>query len=250
MDLSPTEFNALRRVLELLAAELPPPELRRELGQPLLALLQADHYASYVWDEASRRFVDGVSLNMDAANIARYESTYQFCSPITARLQARRSPAIASEVYPYSRLMHSSYYADFLARDGLHWGIAMHLFAGPIALGDFRIWRGQRRHDFSQREKDLLGLLQPCLTRALGRTVGETRAAPAAQPHGLSEREVCVAGMVGSGLTDKEIARQLGISPATVRTYINRLFEKLGMRRRSSLGAWSHAAGLVDTSKA
>ena len=91
-------------------------QLRRELGQPLLALLQADHYASYVWDEASRRFVDGTSLNMDAANIARYESTYQFLSPITARLQARRSPAIASEVYPYSRLMHSSYYADFLAR--------------------------------------------------------------------------------------------------------------------------------------
>ena len=249
MDLSPTEFHALRQVLELLAAELPPRQLRRELGQPLLALLQADHYASYVWDEASRRFVDGTSLNMDAANIARYESTYQFLSPITARLQARRGPAIASEVYPYSRLMHSSYYADFLARDGLHWGIAMHLFAGTTALGDFRIWRGQRRHDFSQREKDLLALLQPCLTRALARPDPKARPAPTAHAPGLSEREVCVARMIGTGLTDKEIARQLGISPTTVRTYINRLFEKLGMRRRSSLGAWAHAAGLVETDR-
>lgn len=250
MDLSPTEFRALRQVLELLAAELPPRQLRRELGPPLLALLQADHYASYVWDEVSRRFVDGTSLNMDAENIARYESTYQFLSPITGRLQARRSPAIASEVYPYSRLMHSSYYADFLARDGLHWGLAMHLFSGSTALGDFRIWRGQRRHDFCQREKDLLALLQPCLTRALARPDPEAKTAPVAHPQGLSEREVCVARMIGTGLTDKEIARQLGISPTTVRTYINRLFEKLGMRRRSSLGAWAHAAGLVDTDRA
>jgi DNA-binding CsgD family transcriptional regulator len=37
------------------------------------------------------------------------------------------------------------------------------------------------------------------------------------------------------GLSDKEIARQLGISPATVRTHLDNAFKKLGINNRSVL---------------
>lgn len=40
------------------------------------------------------------------------------------------------------------------------------------------------------------------------------------------------------GLTDKEIARRLGISYRTVRTHLERLYERLGIRGRTAVVAW------------
>lgn len=57
----------------------------------------------------------------------------------------------------------------------------------------------------------------------------------------LSPREREVAEAVARGLTDKEIARELGLSPASVRTYLNRLFEKTGAQRRAGLARWLEA---------
>jgi two-component system response regulator DesR len=44
-----------------------------------------------------------------------------------------------------------------------------------------------------------------------------------------------------SGLSDKEIAQRLGMSPATVRTHFARLCEKLGAANRCQLGRLSEA---------
>ena len=250
MELSQSDLDALSRVLDLLADDVPAGELRRELGRHLLPLLQADYYASYVWDGARQRYSNGVCLNMDPENLMRYESTYQFISPITGLMQARRKPTIVSEVFPQEELLRTEYFSEFLARDGLHWGMTLHVFDGPRALGDFRIWRGQRRSDFTQREKLLLSLLHPALIRALARrSEGGGSPSRGEQQARLSDRERVVAHLVGSGLTDKEIARRLDISPATVRTYLQRLFEKLGIRRRSALAnllASTDRSELVD----
>jgi DNA-binding CsgD family transcriptional regulator len=242
MNLSLADLNVLGRILSLLAVQIPPDELRHRLGHHLLSLLRADHFASYVWDEQRQLYGRGVWLNMDPANLTRYESTYQFSSPITSLLQARRGATLVSEVLPHERLLRTEYFNDFLARDGLHWGMTLHAFDGPRALGDLRIWRGRHRGEFTLREKLLLSLIEPALIRALSR--GHDAAAPAAQPthalalaqhERLSERERTVARLVCNGLTDKQIAQQLAISPATVRTYLQRLFEKLGVNRRSAL---------------
>ena len=39
------------------------------------------------------------------------------------------------------------------------------------------------------------------------------------------------------GATNKEIARRLGISPATVKNHVHHLLEKLEVRRRQDAGA-------------
>lgn len=52
---------------------------------------------------------------------------------------------------------------------------------------------------------------------------------------GLSGREVEMAVMIGRGLTNKEIAEQLYISPATVRTHIYNLYQKVGAGSRIEL---------------
>ncbi len=52
---------------------------------------------------------------------------------------------------------------------------------------------------------------------------------------GLSPREVEIAGMIGQGLSNKEIAAALHISPATVRTHIYNLYQKVGAGSRVEL---------------
>ncbi len=52
---------------------------------------------------------------------------------------------------------------------------------------------------------------------------------------GLSPREVEIATMIGRGLTNKEIAERLFISPGTVRTHIYNLYQKVGAGNRVEL---------------
>ena len=50
---------------------------------------------------------------------------------------------------------------------------------------------------------------------------------------GLTEREVLVLELLAQGSANKEIARQLDISPNTVKTHISNLFQKLEVQRRT-----------------
>lgn len=238
MILSTREHQALGRVFALLAEGLGERELRERIGHALLDLLQADHFASFVWDGATRRFGQGVWLGMEADNLARYDAWYQFRDPITLQLQARRHATPVSAVMPHAELIRTEFFNDFLARDGLHWGINLHAFDGTRALGDLRIWRGRRRREFERHDQALLDLIEPALVAALRR---QAVAASAPGAAGLSPREREVAAAVARGLTDKQIGRELGLAPSSVRTYLNRLFDKTGAQRRAGLARWAAA---------
>jgi DNA-binding NarL/FixJ family response regulator len=62
----------------------------------------------------------------------------------------------------------------------------------------------------------------------------------------LTEREREVAGLAAYGMSNDEIAGQLMISPATVKTHINRAMTKLGARDRAQLVALAYQHRLVD----
>jgi DNA-binding CsgD family transcriptional regulator len=51
----------------------------------------------------------------------------------------------------------------------------------------------------------------------------------------LSMKEETIAQYTGLGLTNKEIAAKLGISPFTVQSYLRKIFEKIGIERRAQL---------------
>jgi DNA-binding CsgD family transcriptional regulator len=62
----------------------------------------------------------------------------------------------------------------------------------------------------------------------------------------LSRREISIVERIGQGHSNKEIARQLGIAPETVKTHIKRIFWKLGVERRAQAVCRAHALGLVS----
>lgn len=235
MFLSGTEQRALATCFSLLAEDLNEREIRERMGQATLALFRADHFASYIWCAPTGCFAHPVAINMDPANLQRYEAWYQYRDPITFALQSRRHATLVSEVMPRRDFLKTEFFNDFLARDGLHWGINLHAFDGDEALGDLRIWRGRRGNEFTAHDKQLLDMLEPAFVAALRRARRSLPAQATLPLAALSRREMEVARCVCRGLTDKEIARELAIALPSVRTYLQRLFDKLGVHRRAGL---------------
>jgi len=251
MVLSESERHTLGHIFGLLADDLGEREIRTRIGSALLDLLHADHFASFVWNAQTARFDGGLWINMDASNLARYDAWFQHHDPITFQLQARRHATAVSEVMPHAQLERTEFFNDFLARDGLHWGINLHAFDGARALGDLRIWRARHRREFEPHDKALLDLIEPAFIAALRRCHGAgaavvPAAAPAVAGLLLSARERQVARGVYLGLTDKQIARTLDIGVASVRTYLQRVFDKTGVQRRAGLARLAERLGLED----
>lgn len=61
----------------------------------------------------------------------------------------------------------------------------------------------------------------------------------------LSPREREVLELVAGGRTNRQVARELGLSPETVKTLLERLYRKLGVRGRAEAVSVGHERGLL-----
>jgi DNA-binding CsgD family transcriptional regulator len=63
----------------------------------------------------------------------------------------------------------------------------------------------------------------------------------------FTPRQAEIVALIASGLEDKEIARQLGVSVATVRTHLQRLYRQIGVPNRSVAAVrWMQSDGAID----
>jgi DNA-binding NarL/FixJ family response regulator len=69
---------------------------------------------------------------------------------------------------------------------------------------------------------------------------------PGALPDGLTAREAEVVQLVAAGHSNAEIAERLFVSTATVKTHVNHIFAKTGLRDRAQLVAYAYRAGLAE----
>ena len=93
-------------------------------------------------------------------------------------------------------------------------------------------------------------LLSPSVTRRLlERVAVDWKDAPdTAQLRALTDREREVLGLVGQGLTNDEIGRELFLSPLTAKTHVSRIMAKLAARDRVQLVVIAYETGLVKAS--
>jgi DNA-binding CsgD family transcriptional regulator len=233
------------RVLSHISATLAEPyseyDVRQQLGQQLLELLDAQYFASYVWSAGEGQFRDRVNINMSPDNLLLYEKYYQFHDPITPAMQTSRQAIRVTDVITHERLRKTEFYNDFLKRDGLYHGVNLYAWDGDQNIGDLRIWRDQRRDNFSQEDLRLLEFLRPAFVAALRRARHQTpqslesEVVTQGRTQLLSFREQEVAELASVGMSDKEISKQLNISVTTVRTHLKHAFEKLAVDNRVKL---------------
>ncbi|AME27146.2 helix-turn-helix transcriptional regulator [Burkholderia sp. PAMC 26561] len=245
MYLSSRETALVSDIFTVLADSLPENIMRQEVGVRMLELLRADFLGSYVWDGTKREFVNRVSLNMSDDNLSEYEKYYQYRDTVTPLLQNCRRAVRVSDVIPQQELVRTELFNDFLRRDGLHWGMDVFAWNGDTNIGDLRIWRAKQRDNFSDHELAIAELIRPAFTAALSRARVEAGLGLISTPMSaliaedvlgtLTPREKQVVLLLVEGLLDKQIAFKLGISYATVRTHVDRSFQKLGVGNRSAL---------------
>jgi DNA-binding NarL/FixJ family response regulator len=88
------------------------------------------------------------------------------------------------------------------------------------------------------------GVQERLLVRA--RRGVEVPGAPEPPPDGLTSRELEVVALIGAGLTNAQIALRLHITEATVKSHVNHLFAKAGLRDRAQAVRYAYAHGLVE----
>jgi DNA-binding NarL/FixJ family response regulator len=76
---------------------------------------------------------------------------------------------------------------------------------------------------------------------------GPTPSPPAEPDGGLTRREIDVVRLVAQGLTNRQIARKLVVSEATVKTHLNHVLSKLDVDGRPGLVAWAWRHGLAQS---
>jgi DNA-binding NarL/FixJ family response regulator len=65
---------------------------------------------------------------------------------------------------------------------------------------------------------------------------------------GLTEREISLLQLVANGMSNKEIASELGLAESTVKNRLSILFQKLDVKDRTQAAIYAMTHGLVTTS--
>ena len=78
---------------------------------------------------------------------------------------------------------------------------------------------------------------------AAGHSTGKRRAGPA----GLTPREIEVLTLIARGASNRQVARQLGISARTAGTHIERIYTKIGASTRSTATLFALQHGMLDS---
>ncbi len=105
---------------------------------------------------------------------------------------------------------------------------------------------GAEIHQALRQVLDDRAAIDPAVAHHLVAAVAETpRRAPQAGPDGLTPREVEVLGLVAKGLSNAEIAGQLVIGEATVKSHMTHLLAKIDARDRAQAVAYAYRQGLV-----
>ncbi|MFE6687357.1 response regulator [Streptomyces sp. NPDC057743] len=100
--------------------------------------------------------------------------------------------------------------------------------------------------DVLSGEAGLSPKIQRRLLERLAEPVRSRPEPPAEPPDGLTAREVDVLRLVATGQSNPEIARTLHVSTATVKTHINNLFAKAGLRDRAQAIHYAYRHGLAE----
>lgn len=88
-------------------------------------------------------------------------------------------------------------------------------------------------------------LLAPAVTRRLIEDVVRRPPPSPTPPPGLTDRELEVLMELARGGSNAEIAASLFLSEATVKTYVTRILDKLGLRDRVQAVVFAYTSGLV-----
>lgn len=197
-------------------------------GDPLVAVAFAGHPARVRWQRAPHR---------------------AFHDHPTARYTTTAAPAHAIRLTDHfadrAALEATLHYQQNLRPLGLKYELTLLM---DTALSQrLGISLARIREDYSDAEVDLANRLMPHVKRAFhhAQTITQLRAAAEAKPAPpaawrvteLTPRETEILRWIATGRTNREIAELLEVTAATVKTHLEHIYDKLGVRSRTAAAA-------------
>jgi DNA-binding CsgD family transcriptional regulator len=145
----------------------------------------------------------------------------------TERIPRLRYEVMMTEDFYSARQWHSTaMYTDYLGPGGIDRSLIMPLPGPPGIARRLLFARGPGR-PFTNKHRSAATLLQPHIADAL--RLHARRAAA----RSLTARQQELLQLVAAGHPNRAIARQLGLSPGTVRKHLENIFARLGVASRT-----------------
>ncbi len=181
---------------------------------------------------ASFRYHDGTGESWQAYRAGLYRSDETF---LAAREQATQAGPLL--VHWHAREIPRPHREHIYIRHGLTERLSLVCRDKDEALLAVNLYRHEEHPAFSDEEIEAMGgaagLLLSCVRKHIALSHPPQSQVLAALPR--REREVCERML--KGWTHEGIAADLGLSAATVKTYRDRAFDRLGIRHRNELFA-------------
>lgn len=134
---------------------------------------------------------------------------------------------LTSDIMSDRQWRTSPSYVEHVRDSGMFHNMLAVLPDDPGLLTRLHCWRPPGR-DFTERERFLLALARPHLVEAYRTARLRSRPRP-----DLTSRPLELLGHVGQGLTNRQVARTMGISEGTVRRHLNNIYQRLGAGSRT-----------------
>ncbi len=218
-----------------------PNRFQRESLNLINSLFQLSSSAFYLVDPDMRH--RGIVLRNLEPEVERdYASNFRELDPLNPALFARTVDRVVclDEQVSERELLQSDYYLEFMLPNNHRHVADMFFRRESHIIAVLTMLRSELVGPFAVDELAHLRTLQPFLEYTLNsvylpKRIQQRRGAQ--ERFGLTDREVDVLELIVAGANNKEIARELGLSLATVKTHIQHIFHKAQVSSRTALSA-------------
>lgn len=165
----------------------------------------------------------------DADTSALYFEAFWDCAAC-CRPELARGPGVAStwlDLYT-DREFRSLLMAEYFRVNGIWHDLLVHLPAGRGLMQMLVLHRDSGDAPFSERDRLLLTLLRPHVIELRDRVEAQRRDAPS-----LTPRQTELLRRVARGDTNRQLARDLGVSEGTVRKHLENIYARLDVHSRT-----------------
>ena len=181
-----------------------------------------------------------VTYNVDPSFHQRYVKGLYQLDPLHPRhfTGPRERVVTLSDALPTARRSDSEYFHTFVAPQGIRDIVEIFFRREDRIVAGISLLRYGRSAPLERDDLKLVRTVHPLIEDYLGAMLPklpERGADSEARRYALTERERVTLSLVEEGLSNKEIARRLGITVSTVKTHIRSILAKTGTTCRATL---------------
>jgi DNA-binding CsgD family transcriptional regulator len=137
-------------------------------------------------------------------------------------------PRMLRDFFSARELSRNPWHVEVTLARGVEHELKLWLSAPAGTIRAFYLQRGPDQRDFGERDRAVLTLLRPHLASIRERWGRRHR------PTALTAREHLIVDLVATGMTNKEVAAELYLSPITVKNHLENIMAKLGVHTRTA----------------